>query len=511
MAKFKSTAEQILALKRSKQTVVDGLKTLAGLKNRSADESDTDDADNGKWDADKDTQWKTMMDSIDDHDDRISKLEDIQSLEGKGDEVEPEDNATMHFENEFRGEPRFKSASTRRTFAEAVRTPVNDELGDKMARFIMGLHQTKMYGREAGLNFVEQRFNDHRVTRALSSLTQGAGGAMVPQDFYADIIELLRASTVVRSSNPMTIGGPNGNMTMARLASGATASYGVELASTAVSQESFDNIQFTASKLTALVPVSNSLIRRAAFGVEAIIREDLVLTVARREDLAFLLGAGGVGAGPVGFANLVTAGNTITAGSVASPGYQPALATLLSGLAALELGASRMIRPTWICSPLVKYFLAGLTDSVGASPFKDELMQANPTLLGYPFKTTIQLGTATNAGIIFLADFADVVIMDSYTPEVDVSVDGTWVTGGTTYSAFQNDSSLLRVILEHDFQMRHLQSLVMFNTTDWTPGSVTGTPNAAFTNVTGAAYTTQTANTTASSAPSANPSTTAGA
>ena len=51
-------------------------------------------------------------------------------------------------------------------------------------------------------------------------------------------------------------------------------------------------MNLVARKLTAMVPVSNDLIRRSPIGVEEIVRDDLVQTIARREDLAFLRGDG---------------------------------------------------------------------------------------------------------------------------------------------------------------------------------------------------------------------------
>ena len=57
----------------------------------------------------------------------------------------------------------------------------------------------------------------------------GEGGALIPQDFMADLIELLRASTAVRGAGPMEVGMPMGNLTIPRLAGGATAAYQNEL------------------------------------------------------------------------------------------------------------------------------------------------------------------------------------------------------------------------------------------------------------------------------------------
>src|SRR4029077_17390633 len=136
------------------------------------------------------------------------------------------------------------------------------------------------------------------------------GGALIPQDFMADLIELLRAACVVRAASPMTVGMPMGNMTIPRLAGGSTALYQGELDDISLTEEVFDDLNLSAHKLTALVPVSNDLIRRAPIGVEQIVRDDLVQSVARKEDLTFLRGDGTANA-PTGFRSLVLPANLL--------------------------------------------------------------------------------------------------------------------------------------------------------------------------------------------------------
>ena len=107
---------------------------------------------------------------------------------------------------------------------------------------------------------------------------------------------------VFRDCDPTIVDMPMGNLTIPRLAAGATAGYQGELDDMASSQETFDDIQLNAKKLTALVPVSNDLLRRAPANLEQIVRDDMVQSLARREDLAFLLGDGS-GGSPVGLLN----------------------------------------------------------------------------------------------------------------------------------------------------------------------------------------------------------------
>src|SRR3546814_2407952 len=67
--------------------------------------------------------------------------------------------------------------------------------------------------------------------------------------------------------------------------------------------------------LTALVPITNQLIRRASMNVQMMIRDDLVEGVAVKEDQQFLRGVGSATA-PTGLRNLIAAGNVIPANAV---------------------------------------------------------------------------------------------------------------------------------------------------------------------------------------------------
>ena len=145
--------------------------------------------------------------------------------------------------------------------------------GFRAARFMIGLVHAKWSGAEKAGEFIENRFHDtevakYFVNKALNYSVVAEGGALIPQDFMAEMIELLRANVVVRGAGPMTVQMPMGNITIPRLAGGSTAVYQGELDDISVTEEQFDDLNLTAKKLTAMVPVSNDLIRRAPIGVE---------------------------------------------------------------------------------------------------------------------------------------------------------------------------------------------------------------------------------------------------
>lgn len=431
---------------------------------------------------------------------RIERVENLLDLEADNDDEgeggEPEEGEERGFGG-IRGQRQRASRGTVRRGLHI--DPVlkrKMQPGDNFIHFMLSVGHAKKFNLNSAIDFAQKGLGNMAVVKALAAGGQTTGGALVPQQFVADLIELLRATTVVRRAGARTIDMGTGNLTIPRLAGGATSAYQEELDDIGISQETFDDVQFNAKKLTTLVPVSNDLIRRAALAVEGIVRDDLIASSQRREDLAFILGAGTL-KDPIGILNM---------GGAVIPGGAATLVGAINTLNALELalknGNSRMISPVWIFHPATEMFLKGLTNQVGTYFFRDEMDRG--VLNGYPYYTTTQLPTNLQAdgqgSYVFFLDMADLVIGDAYTADVEVSFEGAYTgTDGTMVSAFQRDQTLFRIIREHDIQARHLQSIAVADVDAWIPTGWTGMSA-------GAPYTTQALNTKGSAAPSANPS-----
>ena len=469
--------------------------------------------------ADTGSQFDALQTMLATLDARITQIEAAMAAEaaiatdapggdGDGDTEEASLNGTLH-----------RRLHSQRAPARAKRDPnkgIKVTEGIQAARFAVAVIWARLNKQtfDKAAEFVDTRFGDDEVTRqvkALNTAITGEGGALIPQDFLTDLIELLRANTVVRGAGPMEVGMPMGNLTIPRLAGGAMASYQNELDDIATSQERFDDVNLVAKKLTAMVPVSNDLIRRAPIGVEEIVRDDLVQTIARREDLAFLRGDG-TDKGPVGMRHLCLPANVITVTAMPvtpAPGDQ--LTAILGGasaaILALQNGMSRMIRPTWFMSPTMVRFIATARDQVGGFYFKDEITAG--TWEGYPYKvsqqipTNLSIATFAKGSEIYFCDMADFILADTYNVIVDASDVAAYNDGTGMISSFQRDQSLFRVIAEHDVNMRHLQSLVVLLTQDWGFAGVPGDP--------GTPYSTQPLNPTWSQAGAIRPALATGA
>jgi HK97 family phage major capsid protein len=343
---------------------------------------------------------------------------------------------------------------------------------------------------------VEKYGESHPITRALVTSVGASGGFIVPPDYMNEIIELLRPMAVVRAAGPRVIPMPRGTMTLPSQTAPATANYGTEQAAAASSQQTVGAIVASFKKLTALVPVSNDMMRYADPAADAFVRDDLVKVLALRQDLAFLTGDGSASTpmGYLGFANryATTTGGTAgiflsTANSTAAVGGNWITSTAAFTLAtvAQELGGlvNKLdtanvpdIRRVWFMHPRSYNYLYNVQNSLGVYVYRDELNTGK--LLGYPVKRTTQIpiniynanGSSTTCSFVMLAEMDESMILDSMSLELAVSREGTYVDANSvTWSAFQQDQTLIRAIAEHDFQIRHDASVAVDQFVLWAP------------------------------------------
>ncbi|MDO9711974.1 phage major capsid protein [Paracraurococcus lichenis] len=445
-------SKRLSELQRKHANKVAELKALIAK----SDEDTVSDEDKAAFEALK-GELNTLKESI-------ALLNEVRALEadaaapvGKSDEDEDD--------KEEKQAPQF----VRRAYATAAAPATNVEKGLRAARYLIGAHAAKSIGPRAAANMIHTTFNDDVTAKALSqSGGASVGGVLIPTSFSNDLIELLRARTAVRASNPMSLSLDTGNVTIPRLSGGSSATWQGEVADITASQQSFDTVTLSAKKLATVVPVSNDLLRRTPVGLDAVIRDDLVESLARKEDLGFLRGDGTSGS-PVGIRNF--AGLTTTV----APGVTLAnVVTFLRKMVlSLENANSRMIRPVWVMHPQVKAFISTLRDGVGGFfQFKDELDAGK--LYGFPVLTTTQLPTnLTTAGgtagtEIFLYDAADLILAQTLNIQVDVSSEASFYNGTGYESAFSKDMTLFRVITEVDVNNRHIGSFIVGLADSWT-------------------------------------------
>lgn len=451
----------VLELVKTRAAAFDSFKALADKETLTTEEQ---------------TEYDTQKRSVEDLDGQIKRARESQALEAAG--AQPVTGQEV-------------------TAPAAVET---DRYVREKSLVIGGA--MKMLGRASGIvrvahdEAVALYGEAHPVTRALVTSAGGAGGFIVPPDYMNEIIELLRPLAVVRGAGGRTIPMPRGTMTLPGQASAATASYGAEGSRIAASQQTLRQIVASYKKLTALVPVSNDMMRYADPAVDAFVRDDLVKVLALREDLAFLLGDGtqDTPRGFLSFANgyavslagtagvyLTSANSTAAAGGnfiTSTSAYTLATVAAELGGAVNKLDTANVSerKRVWFMHPRSYNYLYNVQNSLGVYVYRDELNKG--TLLSYPIKKTTQIGanyynadgSQTDCSFVFLVEMDEDMILDSMSLELAVSREGTYVdAAGTTISAFQNDQTIIRAIAEHDHQVRHDAAIATIQFVRWAP------------------------------------------
>lgn len=310
-------------------------------------------------------------------------------------------------------------------------------------------------------------FNDEAMAKALSSGDAAGGGFLVPPDYSSDIIELLRPAARVRSAGPLLLPMPVGTVSIPKVTGGSTATYTGEGQNIPITQPAFGMLTLTWRKLTAMVPISNDLIRFATPNADAFVRDDLVRALALREDLAFLRGDGTQNT-PKGFLHWAPAATNVS----------PANATINLTNTTIDLGSMinvldeanvNIVRPAWFMAPRTKTFLLTQRDGLGNFAWRDEMVRG--TLMGFPFFTTTQiptnLGVGSDESELYLVEMTNAVLGESERLLIDASTEAAYWDGTALQSTYSRDQTAIRAIAEHDFGMRHDESVVILSTLKW--------------------------------------------
>lgn len=337
--------------------------------------------------------------------------------------------------------------------------------GAKMARLAMSIAAGKG-DLQLAEQFAAKEIGDADVAMAISTAA-GSGGALVPENFHSEVIELLRPRTVIRRLGARSVPLPNGNLTMPRMAGGATSNYVGEGADAKATGANLDDVKLSAKTMITIVPMSNQLIGNAGYNVEQLVLGDMLSAMAVREDKAFLRDDGTDNT-PTGFKAVATAASRTKAWS--GTATLEAIDAFLDGLILMLMASdSLMINPGWALSPRSYMKLFGLRDGNGNKVYP-ELAQG--LLKGYPIAHTntipANLGTGTNESEIYFADFNDVVIGEQDNMTMDFSREASYVDStGSIVTAFSRNQSVLRLVANHDIGFRHPEGLALGTGVTW--------------------------------------------
>ena len=347
---------------------------------------------------------------------------------------------------------------------------------DMVGRFIRCIGAAKMTNRQP--IDIAKAWNDESMVAMLEDgaarakavpMAAGdalAGGFLVPEQFSAEVIEFLRPASIVRRLGPLTMPMTTGTLNIPKVTAGSSGSYQGENTNIVASNLGTGNIKLTYKKLSALVPVSNDLLRYSSPGADAVVRTDLVRAMASRENQAFIRDDG-TASTPKGIrywaATVLNATVTVNLANTVTD-----LGRLIVALMNYNIP---LTKPAWMMAPRIWNYLMTLQNSNGFYVFREEMMAGR--LWGYPFgvSTHVPINLTDRGGTaeseLYFVDMDDVVLGESLNLLIDASQEAAYVQGTTMVSAYSQDQTVIRAIQEHDLVMRRNESAAVLIGCTW--------------------------------------------
>ena len=311
------------------------------------------------------------------------------------------------------------------------------------------------------------------VAMALNTVTPGAGGVLVPQNFATEIIEALRPMSVVRKMGTRSLPLNNGNLTMPRITGNTVVTYIGTDTDIPITGMTFADTKLSAKKAAAIVPISNDLIANAGISprTDDIVVSDLAVSMGLSEDLHFVR-ADGTGSLPKGMRYWAQAFNVLPAPD--SAGITLEKIDLFCGGMMLRIETANVMMKDcgWLMHPRVFRWLQSLRDGNGNKAYP-EIEQG--LFKGYPVglsnQIPVNLGDGGNETEFYFVNFADMMIGEDMDLTISFSSEASYKDSeGNMVSAFQRDQTLVKVIAKHDFGPRHVECIVVAVAVKWGAG-----------------------------------------
>ena len=304
---------------------------------------------------------------------------------------------------------------------------------------------------------------------AQSAGSAEGGGLLLIDEMANDVIELLQPFSVVRQIGARLVSIPRGALRTPKITSGVASAYVAEGAKIPSSQMKFGQISLSAKKLASLVVLTNEL-GQFAGDIDQILLDDMLSSIGKTEDIAFLFGTGTENE-PRGITEWAVSANVFNATQSGGTATLTEVQADLQKVERLLLSADVPMRsPVWIMSPRSRLFLRDLRDTQDRGVFGDEMRQSR-TINGVPYFTTNNvpndLGGGTNESKVILVDASEVVIGDVPQISVDRSNDATVKIDGVDTNLFEHDMSAIRLRMWNDLILRHDVSAAVIEAVKW--------------------------------------------
>jgi HK97 family phage major capsid protein len=388
--------------------------------------------------------------------DQFKGLEDTITIQGK--------EVTTLSEKMKASDDAIVDLTTRLAEIEKIKTPrkvvlAGLELEKDEFSFVRAINAIRS-GRWENAGFENEVFQETRK-KAQSMGTGSEGGYLVPANYIAELIELIRASTVIDKLGATILNNLTGSpVKFPKQTGGGTGYWTGENTAITDSSTTLGELNLTPKRATALVKLSNSIIKHSNPSIEAMVRRDIALTLALLLDLGSLRGSG-TSDQPTGIVNTAdiltyaigTNGGDFDYDHFENMIYEMELNNTLRGNVGLATHPK-------IISKLKKIRIAqfsGQTDGEYLMlPMSDKKLRE---LLDYNFAKTTQLpinltkGSSSDCAEVILGNFQELLVCDWGGLELMASKE--------TSDAFAKDQTWIRAIQEVDCGLRHPESFVV--------------------------------------------------
>lgn len=291
--------------------------------------------------------------------------------------------------------------------------------------------------------------------KAMGPNTLAGGGALIAPEWSSEVVPLLTPRMITRRagipSQPV-----DSELAIPKITGGSTAAWigaGEKIAASAMA---FGQLKLITKKLGVFLGFPNEWFRKAVVGVDALIRDDFLRSAGLKEDSSYIRGAGSANS-PRGIRYQVNAANIK---AISGTTVDQILNDLYEQIGFVEDADVALDRCVWFGNPRTKRKFANLRDGNNQFIFREEMKGPNPTLLDFPWFSTSQipknLGGGSNETELYFGSVETARIGDGMNVEIASSGEATWEDeDGATNNAFQQDQTVMRLLLERDFLLRY--------------------------------------------------------
>lgn len=335
-----------------------------------------------------------------------------------------------------------------------------------VARFAIATLVAKQHSVPAAQLAAKNYGENHPVTKALAAGVFTGGGALVPETFSSDFIELLLPNTVIGKMGPDRQPLVNGSLTIPRMRTGASASYLGENVNISTTEPTFGQVVLKSRTLAAIIPVSNDLLRFSA-QAERVVLNNLIKSAAVTMDAAMIRNQG-IGNAPKGIRYQLAAANAIASNATIN------LANVTNDLGKLELAllnnnhGMMPERTFWLMAPRARTYLHDLRDGNGNLAFpevRDGKLRSMPLLM--TTSIPINLGGGTDESEVYLVHADDAIVGEDQNLEISSSNEAAYHDGSAVVSAWSLNQTSFRLVMRHDFALRYETAAAVLTGNKW--------------------------------------------